>query len=92
MLRPFVNYNATITAEIENGVYTVTHWRTVMLRYNVHTNVIEDIRADYISQTSSSLLGKLVRNIDRLAVDRWLASANLPKYDALRIKRMLKHP
>ena len=60
--KPFTNYNASITAEITPaGVYKITHWRTVILEYELATNTILFFEFSYISQTTSALQGRIIR-------------------------------
>lgn len=59
---PFTNYNQSITAEIDHrGVYTITHWRTTILEYDLETSKILSFYFDYWSQTTSALQGRIVR-------------------------------
>lgn len=62
--KPFTNYNASITAEITPaGTYKVTHWRTLILEYELETSTMKYFQFSYISQTTSALQGKIVRSL-----------------------------
>ena len=89
-LAPFTNYNATITAEIDaRGVYRIIHWRTTILEFNTNTNQIIHLRADYISQTTSTLLGRILRALPRDAVENFLPFI-VTKHDFKRVRSMLR--
>jgi hypothetical protein len=60
---PFTNYNASITAEIVEGVYKITHWRTTILEYDLANSAILYFEFGYISQTTSALQGKIIRSL-----------------------------
>lgn len=88
-LSPFTNYNATITGEVdEKGVYKITHWATVILEYDTYTNRILKLRTDYISQTTSSLLGRILRALPSHAVEGYFPHI-AAKDDLKRVRRML---
>lgn len=89
-LKPFVNYNGTITAEIdERGWYRIVHWNTTILEYDTTTNRIIDLRVGYISQTTSALVGRIVRALPMKAVENHLPFI-VTKYDFRRIRSMLR--
>jgi hypothetical protein len=89
-LRPFTNYNATITAEIDaRGVYRIVHWRTTILEFNTNTNQIIHLQAGYISQTTSTLVGRILRALPRDAVESFLPYI-VTKHDFTRVRRMLR--
>lgn len=67
-LESFVNYNASITGDLVGNQYLVFHWGTLILTYNTETQSIEYLRADYISQTTSTLVGRILRSLPRSAV------------------------
>lgn len=59
---PFTNYNGSIFAEIDSeGVYRVTHWRTVIWEYSLNEGRTLTFNFDYYSQTTSALQGKIAR-------------------------------
>jgi hypothetical protein len=89
-LAPFTNYNATITAELNSrGVYRIVHWYTTILEYDTNTNEIVYLRADYISQTTSTLVGRILRALPQNAVASFLPSIS-DKHDFTRVRRMLR--
>jgi N12 class adenine-specific DNA methylase len=89
-LAPFTNYNSTITAEIDaRGVYRVVHWRTTILEYDTNASKILYLRADYISQTTSTLVGRILRALPRDAVESFLPYI-ATKHDFTRVRRMLR--
>lgn len=89
-LTPFVNYNGTITAEIDpRGIYRIVHWRTTILEYDTNNNRIISLQVGYISQTTSALVGRIVRALPRQAVEDYLPFI-VTKYDFKRIRSMLR--
>lgn len=89
-LKPFVNYNASITAEIdERGWYRIVHWRTTILEYDINTSRIISLQVGYISQTTSALVGRIVRSLPMRAVEDYLPLI-VTKYDFRRIRSMLR--
>jgi hypothetical protein len=87
--QPFVNYNGTIVAEMSNaGIYTITHWNTVILQYNIHTHEIVSLADGYISQTTSTLVGRILRSLPTNAVAKFLAYYS-PSPTKKRLTRML---
>ena len=59
---PFTNYNATIVGRFSGHDYVITHWATEMFRLDADTKEIKFIYLPRISQTSSALIGKVVRS------------------------------
>lgn len=89
-LAPFTNYNATITGEIDaRGVYRIVHWRTTILEFDTNTREIVYLQAGYISQTTSTLLGRILRALPRDAVESFLPYI-VTKHDFARVRRMLR--
>lgn len=87
--QPFVNYNASIVAEMSNeGIYTIVHWRTTILEYNIHTHEIKFLADWQISQTTSTLVGKILRALPATSVERFLAYYS-PSPNKKRLIRML---
>jgi hypothetical protein len=87
--QPFVNYNGTIIAEMSDaGVYTITHWRTTILQYNIHTHEIISLADNYISQTTSTLVGRILRSLPASSVERFLGYYS-PSPTKKRLLRML---
>lgn len=88
-LLPFVNYNATITADIdERGIYRINHWRTTILEYDTSTNRILRLRTDYISQTTSTLVGRILRSLPAYTVENYFPQI-VTKDEMKRVRRML---
>jgi hypothetical protein len=85
---PFVNYNGTIFASISGTRYTVWHWNTLVLDYNLETKKIEALATHYISQTTSTLVGRIVRCLPIQSVIDFLKTASVPVKDQRRIVRM----
>jgi hypothetical protein len=89
-LAPFTNYNATIRAELDaEGVYTITHWRTEILKFDTKNNRILSLQVGYISQTTSALVGRILRGLPQDAVEAFLPYI-VTKYDFNRVRRMLR--
>ena len=87
--QPFTNYNATIVATMSDaGIYTITHWRTTILEYNIHTHEIVSLADGYISQTTSTLVGRILRSLPKSAVERYLGYIS-PSPTKRRLVRML---
>jgi hypothetical protein len=87
-LAPVENYNGTIKAYYEDGAYVVKHWQTIVFAYDPALNLV-GVRSGYISNTTSHLIGRIVRNLpDRKAIDK--AIAEMPKGDAKRFLAMLR--
>jgi len=89
-LAPFINYNSSIVANRENGFYRVWHWETQILTYNINTGVIDQLYSHNRSQTTSTLVGRIVRNLPRQAVVKFLVETELGKYDRTRIVKMAR--
>jgi hypothetical protein len=75
---PFENYNGTISGRYQGATYVVRHWGTDVLVYNMRANCIDGLAEDYISQTTSTLIGRLLRNLPRHAVDHYLTDRAHP--------------
>ncbi len=87
--QPFTNYNGTIVAEMSDaGIYTIVHWRTTILAYNIHTHEIMSLADTYISQTTSTLVGRILRSLPSSAVERYLGYFS-PSPTKKRLTRML---
>jgi hypothetical protein len=90
-LAPFVNYNGTIVADRKDGLYEVWHWATKILTYNINTGEIGYLLPSVVSQTTSTLVGRIVRNLPRQAVEQWLLSnPELSNYNRKRFVRMAR--
>jgi hypothetical protein len=88
---PFINYNASIVATLNaGGLYEITHWATKVLTYDTNTGKIIFLFPSVFSQTTSALVGRIVRNLPRQAVLDYLTNTpELSKYNAKRIYKML---
>jgi hypothetical protein len=87
-LNEFVNYNGTIVA-VRSGVeYIVVHWNTTILRYNLETKTISFLLEDYRSQTTSTLVGRLVRGLPRESVMSYITGVG-DNSNRQRLRRML---
>lgn len=69
-LVPFTNYNASIVATRNDhfGFYSVTHWDTEIVRIDLaerdhHKDSVISFNFRYYSQTTSTLQGRIVRNL-----------------------------
>jgi hypothetical protein len=72
----------------DTGIYTITHWRTTILEYNIHTHEIKFLADGYISQTTSALVGRILRSLPAVSVERFLAYYS-PSPTKKRLLRML---
>lgn len=86
-LNTFTNYNNTISAVRDGNNYQVIHWRTVILDYNTDTNEIVSLQTGYISQTTSALVGRILRALPPATVDRYLGYIS-PSKDKTRLLKM----
>ena len=87
-LNTFTNYNGTISGFRDGNNYQVTHWNTVILDYNTDTNEIISLQDRYISQTTSTLVGRILRALPPRSVERYLAYMS-PSKDKRRLIGML---
>ena len=69
-LSEFENYNGTIRGFREDirGHYVILHWNTLVLEYDPWYQRIEHLESDFISQTTSTLIGRILRALPRQAV------------------------
>ena len=60
----FTNYNQTIVGERNENTntYTITHWATRIFEMDLDTREIKLFRLDRISQTTSTLVGRILRS------------------------------
>jgi len=60
----FTNYNQTIVGERneDTNTYTITHWATRIFEIDLDTREIKLFRLDRISQTTSTLVGRILRS------------------------------
>lgn len=60
----FVNYNSSIVAQrTDEGTYQVWHWNTKIFEYDYTNKKVLFLRFDYISQTTSTLIGRIIRSL-----------------------------
>jgi hypothetical protein len=60
----FVNYNSSIVAQrTAEGTYQVFHWGTKIFEYDYSNKRVLFLRFDYISQTTSTLIGRIIRSL-----------------------------
>jgi hypothetical protein len=59
----FENYNRSITAVRDGSRYSIVHWNTPILEYDVDKSEIVMLRSYYISQTTSTLVGRILRSL-----------------------------
>jgi len=85
----FTNYNNTISANTNpaDNKYVVWHWSTKVLEYDLNTNKIVFLQTSFISQTTSNLIGKLLRSMPHQSVLDFLPTIESDK-DRKRISRM----
>jgi len=90
-LAPFINYNASIVATLNaDKLYKITHWHTKVLTYNTNTGEIVYLFPTSFSQTTSALVGRIVRNLPLQSVLDYLSkSPEMTPYNAKRIWKML---
>lgn len=60
---PFKNYNASIVAENNEGLYSVWHWDTHLFSLDTNTGRVLTFNLAYYSQTTSTLQGRIVREL-----------------------------
>ncbi len=84
----FENYNRSITAVRNGSLYSITHWDTVILNYDVDNSEILFFRSYFISNTTSKLVGRLIRAFPQETFDR-LLERQRPQ-DRPRLQRMRK--
>ena len=60
---PFKNYNASIVAENNAGLYSVWHWDTHLFSLDTDTGQVTFFSIAYYSQTTSTLQGRIVREL-----------------------------
>jgi hypothetical protein len=84
----FENYNRSITAVRNGSLYSITHWDTVILNYDVDKSEILFFRSYFISNTTSKLVGRLIRAFPQATFDRLLETQR--QQDRPRLMRMRK--
>lgn len=88
-LKPFVNYNGTISAHQSSDIYAVWHWSTKIAEFNTATNKLEFLQVGYISQTTSALVGRILRALPDDAVREFIGALG-DKQERKRLMRMTR--
>lgn len=90
-LTPFINYNNSIVATSRDGFYEISHWAMKILTYNYNTGRIEYLYTSNYSQTTSTLVGRILRNLPRESVVRFLVEmeTEISNYNRKRLVRMV---
>ena len=99
-LVPFTNYNASIVATRNDhfGFYSVTHWDTEIVRIDLaerdrHKDSVISLNFRYHSQTTSTLQGRIVRNLltrsEVMNLLDWYQNQGDKEY-ATRLKRLAR--
>ena len=86
--RDFENYNRSIVGYGSEQTYTVIHWDTPVLKYDQLQNKIVYLYGTHYSQTTSALVGRIVRSLPRSAVMSYIESLD-SKQAQRRLARML---
>jgi hypothetical protein len=68
VFNPFENYNSTIVAARVGNRYLITHWHTLVLEYDLKSNEIVFLLDNHVSQTTSALVGRILRSLPKVAV------------------------
>ncbi len=100
-LASFHNYNDTIVAtrwnkyDMETNesrpTYGITHWSTDILELDLDTMTITHLLSWSRSQTTSTLVGRILRNLPRETVHNYLVRLNeTSPTDAKRLARMAR--
>lgn len=83
----FENYNRTITAVRDGSRYSIVHWSTVILEYDVDKSELVFFRTYQISQTTSTLVGRIIRALPKSTFDE-LLEKQINTAERSRLKRM----
>lgn len=83
----FENYNRSIYAVRDGSHYSVVHWNTVILEYDVDRKDLVFFRTYHISQTTSTLVGRIIRALPKTAFDG-LLEKQINRKEAVRLLRM----
>jgi hypothetical protein len=87
----FSNYNHTIWASNSESIYLIRHWSTIVLTLDTTTNKIIHLETKSISQTTSTLVGRILRALPRATVLDYLATAPIDTATKRRLSKMLWH-
>lgn len=60
---PFENYNRSIIGQRTDSLFMLFHWDTCLLMYDTETKDLISFDFEYYSQTTSTLQGRIVRNL-----------------------------
>lgn len=85
----FENYNGTIIGTRVGNSYVVFHWSTKILEYDLKSNEIMYLLENHISQTTSSLVGRILRSLPRPAVMSFIGRLVGHKAQQRRLARMV---
>jgi hypothetical protein len=85
----FENYNGTIYASRIGNLYVITHWSTKVLEYDLKSNEIVYLLENHISQTTSTLVGRILRSLPRSAVMSFIGRLVGHKAQQRRLARMV---
>jgi hypothetical protein len=66
--KEFDNYNLSILGRRSGNTYTITHWNTKVLEYDLSKNEIVYLYETHFSQTTSALVGRIIRSLPASAV------------------------
>lgn len=88
-LYPFTNYNNTIEGFFDGNDYVIKHWDTEMFRLDCENKRIKHFEIDHISQTSSVLVGRILRNVRIEFVAEYIQS-NWTKHELKTVKKYKK--
>jgi hypothetical protein len=85
----FENYNGTIIGTRIGNSYVVYHWSTRILEYDLKSNEIMYLLENHVSQTTSSLVGRILRSLPRPAVVSFIGRLEGHKAQQRRLARMV---
>lgn len=83
----FENYNRTISAVRTGSRYSIVHWSTPILEYDVDKSEIVMFRTYQISHTTSTLVGRIIRALPQATFDE-LLTKQINNQERSRLKRM----
>ncbi len=83
----FENYNRSITAVRDGSRYSIVHWNTAILEYDVDKSELVFFRSYHISQTTSTLVGRIIRALPQPTFEKLLAQ-QINRKEQMRLMRM----
>jgi hypothetical protein len=86
--KPFENYNLSILGVRLGESYLISHWGTKVFEYDTARNEIVYLLDTHYSQTTSTLIGRIVRSLPRSAVMAFIEQLD-SKPKQRRLARML---